>query len=173
MLSVTERSIVAPECGLPMKGRLHGSLSSGTTCETRVSGTDAGAIRASQGGGQGLAPGRNLHADRLSPEGRDPVVGAAGGDNNRITARSPARLWARGRGGVAHALDCGGLALVGAVEGPSAGVGAVGATPAAVDGGDGAGAPADQCAADRPPASGRQADVADAEILPHPTRHPA
>src|SRR5258708_35983941 len=68
MLRVTERSIVAPECGVPMKGRLHGSLSSGTTCETRVSGADAGAIRASQAGGQGLAPGRNLHADRLSPK---------------------------------------------------------------------------------------------------------
>src|SRR5260370_14582135 len=109
MLSVTERSIVAPECGLPMKGRLHGSLSSGTTCETRVSGTDAGAIRASQGGGQGLAPGRNLHADRLSPEGRDPVVGAAGRDSADAAAPSPARLWARARGRVAHHLDCRGL----------------------------------------------------------------
>src|SRR5260370_16042960 len=160
MLSVTERSIVAPECGLPMKGRLHGSRSSGTTCETRVSGTDAGAIRASQGGGQGLAPGRNLHADRLSPEGRDPVVGAAGGDSAEAAARSPARLWARGRGGVAHDLDCGGLSLVRSGEGPSAGGGAVGGAPAAVVGGDGGGAPPDQCAAARPPGVWRRADVA-------------
>src|SRR5713101_1939178 len=41
MLHVTERSIVAPEIELPMKGRTHGGNSSGTTSDTRVSGADA------------------------------------------------------------------------------------------------------------------------------------
>jgi hypothetical protein len=41
MLKVTERSIVAPEI-VPMKGRIHGSLTGGTTDDARVFGTDAG-----------------------------------------------------------------------------------------------------------------------------------
>jgi len=41
MLGVTERAIVAPEVGLPMKGRIHRSLPSGTTGDTRIFGSDA------------------------------------------------------------------------------------------------------------------------------------
>ena len=57
MLSVTGRPIVAPQLGLPIREDGDGENPSGTTSNSRVSGTDAGTLRARGAADEGPAVG--------------------------------------------------------------------------------------------------------------------